>query len=589
MSTPITKLRELMRIQKLDAFLVITPDPHLSEYVPAHWATRAWVTNFHGSAVDAVVTMNEAALFTDSRYWLQAEEDLRGSGFELIKSGSKDAPTITEWLGTHLKEHARVGFELARVSAYFLQKLSHVLSDEYNLELVAVDDPFDALWPERPAIPVNPVYRLQGASAPVREKVRALRERMREIGVGYFVCTQLDEIAWLLNLRGSDIDYNPLFLSNLIVGERDVRLYTEASRFDEALLRTLSEEGVNVLEPEQFLPGVRRLRRDTLIDIHTINALTAHAVRNPITGPSPVMLMKSRKTAAELDSIRTAMIEDGVALVEFQKAFEEGCRQGVRYTELGVAAMLHENRARRKGFIGESFETIAAFGPNAALPHYTPSSKHDAVIDRGLLLIDSGAHYCTGTTDITRMFAVGELTAEEKKTVTTVLKGHIALARACVPAGTAGAQLDAYARAPLWQNGWDYGHGTGHGVGYVLNVHENAFSISPRSKKTEKHGLNAGIVVSNEPGLYFEGRWGVRIENLMAAVSAQKTDFGEFLRFETLTLTPIDVKTLDISLLDDSEIAWLDDYHEMVYRKLSPHLPEETARWLRAATSPLGG
>lgn len=579
-------LRSHMRAQKLDAWIVFTADPHLSEYVPDHWMTRAWLTGFHGSAGTVVVTSADAALFTDSRYWLRALLDLKNTGVDLVKSGAPGAPSLSEWLTAHLPNEAKIGLDPHFLSARHLNRLIETFENK-GFSVIPTKDLIAEIWQDRPARPCRPVIRLQASSRSVFEKLQALCDVMRQYGCVNFVTNTLDEIAWFLNLRGTDVDYNPVFVANMVVSENAVHLFTESTRFTPELIETLREEGVQIEDPESFTTFLETLGGRTLLDPDRVNAVTFSLVADPVEALSPLTLMKSRKTNAEISSIRLAMEQDGVAISLFQADLEDRLARGEPLTEMKVAQLLHEQRAARPGFIGESFGTISAFGPNAALPHYTPSKEHDAPITRGLLLIDSGGQYETGTTDITRMFAVGELTPEEKHTVTLVLKGHIKLAQAHAPLGVSGAQLDAYARGPLWQEGYDYGHGTGHGVGYILNVHEGPFRISPGSTSSGELGLQPGIVVSNEPGLYLEGRWGVRIENLLAARRCHNTEFGEFLNFEVLSLAPIDVKTLDLSLLTAEEKEWLNNYHSVVRERLTPYLDPKTVTWLANATLPV--
>lgn len=579
-------LRAHMRAQKLDAWIVFTADPHLSEYVPDYWMTRAWLTGFHGSAGTAVVTNTDAALFTDSRYWLRAQLDLEGTGISLIKSGAPDAPSVSEWLATHLPSEAKIGLDPHFLSAQHLNRLIEAFENK-GFSVIPTKDLISEIWQDRPARPCHPVIRLQASSRSVTEKLQALRAVMHQKDCINFVTNSLDEIAWFLNLRGTDVDYNPVFLANMVVMGNTIHLFTESSRFTSELIETLTQEGVQIEGSECFTTFLERLNGRTLLDPDRVNAVTFSLVTDIVEALSPLTLMKSQKTDAEIASIRLAMEQDGVAITQFQADLEARLARGEALTEIKVAQLLHERRAARPGFMGESFGTISAFGPNAALPHYTPSKDHDASITRGLLLIDSGGQYETGTTDITRMFAIGELTPEEKHTVTLVLKGHIKLAQAHSPLGVSGAQLDAYARAPLWQEGYDYGHGTGHGVGYILSVHEGPFRISPSSTSSGELGLQPGIVVSNEPGLYLEGRWGVRIENLLAARRSHNTEFGEFLNFEVLSLAPIDIKTLDLALLTAEEKAWLNNYHTVVRERLTPYLDPKTATWLANATLPV--
>ena len=584
------KLRSAMAGKNLAAWIVRTSDPYLSEYVPDHWTGVRWLSGFTGSTAILAVTAGEAALFTDSRYWEQAGRELEGSGIALVRLGASGEPDPAAWISARLKRGERIGTDYAAISISSQRLLEKGLADA-GLILCHDDGLLDDVWQEgRPPVPASSVYRLASAGRSTADKLSEVRERLTISGADGLFIAPLDDTAWLTNCRGSDIHCNPVFLSYMLVTGESALLFCNAERMHSDAADALARDGVDILPPEQclsVLAETSRTHRLLLDPDRTPARVLPLLSQAPVESVSPVALMKSRKNRTELESIRRAMVSDGIALCEFYAELEERLAAGERITEIRAAELLHAHRAAQPDFLDESFDTIAAFGPNAALPHYTPSPSTDRPLSDGLLLIDSGGQYRTGTTDITRMTAIGSLSDEMKRDVTLVLKGMIALARASVPAGTSGAQLDSLARAPLWREGLDFGHGTGHGVGFVLSVHEGPFSISPRSQKTGELGLQAGLVISDEPGVYRPGRWGVRIENLIAARPAASTEFGSFLDFEVLTLCPIDVRTIHSSMLTSEETDWLNSYHDRIRRILSPHLSADAQKWLEQAVLPL--
>lgn len=584
------KVRTAMADKDLAAWIVRTSDPYLSEYVPEHWTGVRWLSGFTGSTAVLAVTSDEAALFTDSRYWEQADRELKGSGISLVRLGAAGEPEPAAWISARLGRGERIGTDYAAMSISRQRLLEKVLTGA-GLILEHDDGLLDAVWQEnRPPVPASPVYRLASAGRSTADKLSEVRKRLKASGADALFVAPLDDTAWLTNCRGTDIHCNPVFLSYMLVTGERALLFCRAERMKTGVAEALLGEGVEIAPPEQCLPMLTETARSArlLIDPDRTPAriLPMLAVK-PVEAISPVTLMKSRKSRTELENIRSAMVSDGIALCEFYAELEERLADGERMTEIRAAELLHAHRAAQPDFLDESFDTIAAFGPNAALPHYTPSPATDRPLSDGLLLIDSGGQYRTGTTDITRMTAVGSLSDEMKKDVTLVLKGMVALARACVPAGTSGAQLDSLARAPLWREGLDFGHGTGHGVGFVLSVHEGPFSVSPRSQKTGELGLQAGLVISDEPGVYRPGKWGVRIENLISARPAASTEFGSFLDFEVLTLCPIDVRALIPSILTSEERDWLNSYHARIRKILSPHLSLRAEKWLEQAVLPI--
>ncbi|MGH8114446.1 MAG: aminopeptidase P family protein [Rhodanobacteraceae bacterium] len=598
MNTPIpdriAALRVLMHERGIAACIVPTADPHLSEYLPAHWQARQWLSGFRGSAGTLAVTADFAGLWTDSRYFSQAEKQLAGSGIELMKLNVPHTPEHIAWLCDRLHEGDKVACAADMLSLASERSLREQLG-KHGAQLIEDDLP-GQIWNDRPPLPHAKVYEhpLDYAIHARAEKLADVREAMRKLGASHHVVSALDEIAWVLNLRGSDVEYNPVFLTHLLIDEKGATLFVEAGKLDADLQENLAADDVQLAPYDAIgdalgnLPGDAKL----LIAPAQVSAAVAHAIPVHVAlikAPAPITAAKARKGERELEHVREAMRRDGVALVRGARWLEQALKDGKRLTELDVDDKLRELRSQQPGFVSESFSTIAGYQANAALPHYsaTPES-HAELKAHGMLLIDSGAQYLGGTTDITRMWALGETTPEQRRDVTLVLKGVIALSRAKFPRGTSGQQIDALARAPIWAASVDYGHGTGHGVGYCLNVHEGPQSIRPPRSAAHLEPMDLGMITSIEPGIYKPGRHGVRIENLAATIPAGDGEFGQFLAFETLTLCPIDTRLLDLSLLEANEIAWLDSYHAIVRERLAPLLDDPADRaWLDVRCAPL--
>jgi Xaa-Pro aminopeptidase len=593
-SERIAALRGVMQQRGVAACIVPTADPHLSEYLPGHWTAREWLSGFTGSSGTLVVTADFAGVWTDSRYFSQAERQLAGSGVELVKLNVPHTPEHVEWLCNRVKPGDKVACAADMLSLATERSLRKQLAQR-GAELVEDDLP-SAIWNDRPSLPHAPVYEhpLEYAIHGRTEKLLDVREAMKQAGATHHVVSALDEIAWVLNLRGSDVEYNPVFLSHLLIDASGATLFVEAAKLDADQRKALAADGIRVTPYAGIGDALAGLPRDArlLLAPAQVSAAVSHAIPGHVTlveASGPIAAAKARKMGKEMDHVREAMRRDGVALVRGARWLEESLRAGKPLTELDVDEKLRELRAQQPGFVSESFSTIAGYQANAALPHYraTPES-HSELKPLGMLLIDSGAQYLGGTTDITRMWALGETMHEQRRDVTLVLKGVIALSRAKFPRGTSGQQLDALARAPIWAAGVDYGHGTGHGVGYCLNVHEGPQSIRPPRSGQHLEAMDVGMITSIEPGIYKPGRHGVRIENLAATIPAGDGEFGEFLQFETLTLCPIDTRLLDLSLLDAGEITWLDGYHATVRERLAPLLDDPADRaWLDARCAPL--
>ncbi len=592
----IERLQELLRDSGSAALLVPSSDPHLSEYLPERWQARRWASGFNGSMGTLVVTTDGAALFADSRYWVQAERELAGSGIELVRIKTPGAATHVDWLCEHVARGATVAVDGSVLSLAAARHLRDRL-ERCGIALRTDVDLFERAWPERPQAPAAPVYEHRGPEAPHprADKLAHVRAAMRELGATHHLVSTVDDIAWLLNLRGADVSYNPVFLGHALLDGERATLFVGAGKVDDALARALAADGVALARYEDVaaalaaLPASARLLVDPK---RTTLGLVEQSGAARVEATNPSTLAKSRKSAAEAANVRRAMIEDGIAMAEFYAWFEAALADPARkapITELTIDEKLAEFRARRPGYVGPSFATIAAFKANGAMPHYRATPESHATIEGdGLLLVDSGAQYRGGTTDITRMWPIGTLGDAERRDVTLVLRGTIALSRARFPRGTPGPMLDAIARAPLWEHGLDFGHGTGHGVGYFLNVHEGPQTIS-RVLVEPAMAMEPGMITSIEPGVYRPGQWGVRVENLVLNVPAAGVGdaFGEFLEFETLSLCPIDTRCLDRALLRADEIAWLNAYHATVAARLAPGLSGAALDWLRRRTAPI--
>lgn len=588
----LASLRLAMRRHGVDACVVPTSDPHLSEYLPDHWQAREWLSGFTGSAGILVVCAETAALWTDSRYWEQAESQLQGSRIELMRSGKADTPSPSAWVAARLSPDSVVAIDGGVLSVQEWRRWQDACRDARLTLETGLDLP-GTIWAGRPGLPQGRVtaHEPPWACRTRHENLAAVRAAMRRKEVRWHLLSALDDIAWLFNLRGNDIPYNPLFLAHALIGHDGARLFVDVAKLPAELVSALAADGVSVEPYEAIgtalagLPAGDRL----LIDPARVTAglLDRAAAVEKVEDVNPAHLLKARKNQAEIANVRQAMEQDGAALCEFFAWFEAAVGKE-RITELDIDERITEARAKRPGFVSPSFGTIAAWGANAAMPHYHATPESHAVIEGdGLLLIDSGGQYLGGTTDITRVVPVGDVTDEQKRDYTAVLQGMIALSRAVFPTGTPAHALDAFARGPVWRRGADYGHGTGHGVGYFMNVHEGPQSISWRNTANPHSIMEEGMITSNEPGLYRPGAWGIRIENLVLARPQLHTDFGVFLGFETLTLCPIDTRCIDVSMLDAGEIAWLDAYHAQVRQRLSPLVEGAAREWLERRTRPL--
>ncbi|MDQ6685460.1 MAG: aminopeptidase P family protein [Pseudomonadota bacterium] len=594
----IERVRDELKATGVAALLVPTSDPHLSEYLPERWQARQWASGFTGSMATLVVTLERAALFADSRYWGQAERELQGSGVELVKIDSPAAAQHLEWLADNVASGATVAVDGSILGLASARQLRETLQRR-GLAVRTDIDVFAKVWSDRPEAPTAPVYEHTGPEAPQSRaaKLAVVREAMRAAGASHHLVSTVDDIAWMLNLRGADVGYNPVFLAHFLVEAAGATLFVGPGKIDAALQARLAADGVVVAAYGEIFQSLGALPASAALLLdpkRTTLALSDSTPARKIEAINPSTLAKSRKSDAEASNVRQAMIEDGVALCQFQAWLESALADPTRaepITELTIDARLTEFRAQRRGYVGPSFATIAAFNGNGAMPHYRATPASHAVIEGdGLLLIDSGAQYRGGTTDITRMWPVGQLSDAQRRDVTLVLRGTIALSRARFPRGTLSPMLDALARAPLWEHGLDYGHGTGHGVGYFLNVHEGPQTIS-RAQPDPSMAMQPGMITSVEPGLYRPGRWGVRVEHLVLAVTARaeavEGEFGDFLEFETLTLCPIDSRCLALELLRGDEIDWLNAYHRVVAQRLAPLLEGEAAAWLQRRTAPL--
>ncbi|MBH3474034.1 aminopeptidase P family protein [Pseudomonas putida] len=585
-------VRQAMAAGGIDALLVPSADPHLSEYLPGYWQGRQWLSGFHGSVGTLVVTPAFAGLWVDSRYWEQADHELAGSGIELMKL-LPGKPGALEWLGDNVEPDGNVAVDGAVMALASARQLGERLKAR-GARLVTDQDLLAQVWEGRPALPANPVYQHLPPHATVSraEKLAQLRQGLQAKGADWHFIATLDDIAWLFNLRGSDVSYNPVFLAFALISQQQAILFVGQDKVDAHLRQVLAVDGIEVRDYSEAgnalaaVPvGARLLVDPARVTCGLLGNLAAEVVL--VEGLNPTSLSKSCKGDDDLVHIRHVMEQDGAALCEFFAWFEANLRQEV-ITELTVDEQLSAARARRPNFVSLSFSTIAAFNGNGAMPHYRATEQSHAVIEGdGLLLIDSGGQYLGGTTDITRMVPVGNPSHAQKQDCTRVLKGMIALSRATFPRGILSPLLDAIARAPIWADQVDYGHGTGHGVGYFMNVHEGPQVIAYQAAPTPQTAMHLGMISSIEPGTYRPGQWGVRIENLVVNREAGKSAFGDFLCFETLTLCPIDTRCLLPELLAKEEVEWLNGYHANVRERLAPLLKGDALAWLQVRTEPL--
>ncbi|MDR2814971.1 MAG: aminopeptidase P family protein [Prevotellaceae bacterium] len=582
-------LRGYMRDKNLHAFIIPSTDAHMSEYIPEHWEARRWISGFTGSAGTAVVTRNKAGLWTDSRYFLQAADELRGSEIVLFKDRLPDTASIPDWLISQLPDGGRVGIDGNVYPARDALALQSKFGEK-SIALVPDFDPFSAIWRDRPALPKEPVtvHSLKLAGEAARTKIEKTLAEAEKYGAEAVWVSAPDTIAWLFNIRGSDVPYNPVAVAHAFLSRRQTILFIDKDKIRPEVAEHFRSEGIAVAgyhEAAGFWEKTHSVQvclDSSKLSLSFYNAIARH--NGAVDILSVADQLKSVKNDVEIANFRRVMVRDGIALVRFFRWLEKAVPAG-EVTEYGVCLKLKELRSQQENFAGESFHTIAGYAANGAANHYHPSAENSAAVKaEGFLLIDSGGQYLDGTTDITRTAAVGAITDAMRRDYTLVLKGNINLSKAIFPAGTRGSQIDVLARKAMWEHGVNYLHGTGHGVGHYLCVHEGPHSIRPEENPVK---LQIGMVATNEPGIYRDHRYGVRIENMMLTRRVMTTDFGDFYGFETLTLCPIDTTPIIKEMMTDEETAWLNAYHQAVYEKLSPHLSGEEAEWLKDKTKAL--
>ena len=593
----ITSLRNAIAAQDLTAIIVPSADPHLSEYLPEYWQARLWLSGFTGSVGTLVVTADFAGLWTDSRYWVHAAHQLEGTGITLEKL-APGQPNHIDWLAAHLAEGDSVAVDGNVLSIAEQDRLLDAF-DANDITLITERDVLTDIWSDRPALPSAQLYQhdAQFVAQSATSKLAAVRVGMADAGATHHLLSSLDDIAWLTNLRGADVDYNPVFLAHMLIDANKATLFIDNNKVSADIEKALKDSGITLADYNAVQEALSTLTPEDLLllDPSKVAVGTLSQMGDGIgfiEQMAPSTLLKSVKSDADIDHVREAMRQDGAALCEFFAAFEQRLAAGERLSELDVDSMLIEVRSQQPHYVSPSFPTIAGFNENGALPHYRATPEKFSYLDvaegeGGLLLIDSGAQYQNGTTDITRVVGIGQVSSEHKRDFTTVLKAHIALAKAHFPDGIASPLIDAICRAPLWQAQMDYGHGTGHGVGYFLNVHEGPQVIAYSASMPKERAMKEGMISSNEPGLYREGKWGIRIENLMVNMpvgNPTETEFGQFLNFETITYCPIDTRLIESSLLTQVEIDWLNNYHSQVYAELKDRVEGAALDWLTERT-----
>jgi Xaa-Pro aminopeptidase len=591
----VAQMQTALRALGLHGYFVPSSDPHLSEYLPERWEARQWLSGFTGSAGMLAITQNECAVFADSRYWEQAERELEGSGIELVKALRSSPDVAIDWLLERVQTGQSLGAD-AQVLALGLAAQLAKACQPKGIQFVAAHDAFAQVWTERPSLPARPVHEHLPPHATLArtDKLAQVRQAMAERGATHHVISSLDDVAWLLNLRGSDVSYNPVFVAHVLLSQGSATLFISEGQLSNELLALLAQQGVQTAPYQDAAKVLGQLPSEAVVWLDPKRSTLGLRQALPagcrlVEAINPSSLLKSRKSDAEAAFVREAMAQDGAAMCAFYADFEARRARGERLSELDVDALLSAERAKRPGFVSLSFSTIAGWRANGALPHYRALPGSFSFIEgNGLLLIDSGAQYLGGTTDITRVWALGTVSDAERADYTRVLKGMMALSRTVFPRGTLGPMLDAIARAPLWQAGLDFGHGTGHGVGYFMNVHEGPQSIS-KTIPEPNMAMEPGMITSNEPGIYRSGQWGVRIENLVLNVpypTPEADRFGEMLAFETLTLCPIDTTPLARELLSPDEVDWLNQYHGRVRERLLPLVEGAARDWLLQRTEP---
>ena len=590
-SQRLSDLRELMQREHLSAFIFPSTDPHQGEYVPDHWKGREFISGFNGSAGTAVVTMTSAALWTDSRYFIAAEEQLRDTEYQLMKLKIEGTPTIAEWIGKECGPGAEVAIDGLCSSANSVKELIADLRKQGGITLRTNLDPLKTIWSDRPPIPDSPVelYPMKYAGEMAHDKIACVRKALRERHADGMLMSSLDDIAWTLNLRGSDVHCNPVFVSYLLISSKDVTLYIDARKLTPEIQTYLKAEGVGVAPYEDIGNGLKSyFEYNILLDPDEVNyTLYKSVTREIVEDESPVKRMKTIKNATEIAGFRSAMLKDGIAMVKFLKWLSNyiGRPEITQLTEISIDQKLTSLRAEQPLYRDISFDTIAGYGAHGAIVHYEATPETDIPLQpEGLLLLDSGAQYLDGTTDITRTIALGPLTDEMRRVYTLVLKGHIQIEICKFPSGSSGTQIDILARKDMWREGLNYLHGTGHGVGTYLNVHEGPHQFRMEWKPAP---LVEGMTITDEPGIYLAGKFGVRIENTLLITPYKETEFGKFLQFESLTLCPIDKTPIVKDMLFQEEIDWLNAYHQRVFDTLSPHLDADEVAWLKEACSAL--
>lgn len=583
----VASLRTEMKKNNIDAFIVYSADPHMGEYLPAEWQERTWLSGFTGSAGFVVITSDKAGLWTDGRYFTQGPKELKGSGIDLFKDGVEGTPQYIDWIISETSEDATVAVNgLATSHANWVALDKKLTNKKRNLKDLPL---LNSVWNERPAPSTNPIFvqPMERAGQPVTEKIAAIREKMKQEGASTHVISSLDDVAWTLNLRGSDVKCNPVFLGYVLLTMDECFLFVDTHKLDEEAQGLMKKVGVELKSYENFFNHLATLKKETILIAPNSNQSVFEAVKKENTileKPVPGHLMKAIKNETEQKGFEKVMVRDGVAMVKFLHWLTHTVGKE-ELDEYNIGKKLHGFRAEGKNFIGPSFDSIVGYKGNGAIIHYSAKAEGSSkVTNESSILVDSGGQYLEGTTDITRTFPLGEVSEEFKKDATTVLQGLIQLSLAKFPKGTAGVQLDALARMPLWKEGKDFNHGTGHGVGSFLNVHEGPQSIRKDLNPVE---LQAGMVLSNEPGYYVEGKYGIRHENLILINTWKKTEWNTFYEFETLTLCPFFKSIIEKAMLSQEEIDWVNTYHQMVGDKLTPHLEGEVKEWFKGLVSPL--
>ncbi len=578
-------LRSLMKERSIDAFIIPSSDNHGSEYVSDYFRVRQWISGFTGSAGTVVITEKEAHLWVDGRYFLQGEQQIQGTEYILERMGEPGVKTYTQWICDNVKTGGTVSFNGKVFTVSQLHDLEESFKEK-GIKTKPEEDIFDIIWKDRPTMPNKKIFVHEDSYAgkTVEEKLTLVKEEMKDINVNNLLLASLDDIAWLLNLRGGDVECNPVFLSYFLISDDKYILYVDKEKLNEKIINLLSSKSISIKDYNDIVSDLKLIKGNITFDPSKTNVWLKESINkevNTIEKRNITTDLKARKNSVELKNIENAHIKDGVAMVKFIKWVKENVNNE-EITEISAAEKLKELRAEGEDFIDISFDTIAGYGPHGAIIHYKASEESSLKLQpKGLFLVDSGAQYLDGTTDITRTIALGELTEEEKEDYTLVLKGHLNLSTAIFLEGTPGCSLDVLARRALWSKGLDFKHGTGHGVGYLLNVHEGPQGIR---RELNPIALEEGMIVSNEPGVYKADKHGVRIENLIAVQEKEKNDFGKFMCFKDLTLCPYELDAINISLLNEDEKSWLNDYHKKVLEKLSPYLLEDEVLWLKNAT-----